>query len=844
MPAASLVTFLATAALSAFGLPLGLPPGPEDPILHRIAPAQPLVYLTWSPSISPQPSSASRLDQLLADPEIARSGAAIDKVLTKALDEALGRMPAAEAAAAKKVYGISKLLVRQPGAAFVEVMPSAMNADPDVRIGMLLKAGEHSATVQQALDEFVATAPPGVVATVDIAGRKFRRIAGNNPKDVVTWGMLGQYLAVGIGQDVVQGIFARASQAPPRWLTDVQARAPMARRASIFVVNLKAAKSLLPPIPEADAKPMKALGIDNFVMLESVTGIDGESVVSRSLFRTEGTPTGLLAPTTGPGITAADFANMPAGAQHCIVLKGSAASTIKLLLDTASATGGPAPNFQMADAMLGMSVQRDLIPAIGEKAFIWIGRAATPITPPPVMISIELKDRAKVAAAIERVAALASQPGAGPPGLQINKQNLGDAEVSTLQIPIPGVPAISWAVLADRLVIATKSQMIGDQAKKPATFKSLADTPELVRALGESKSASTVIYEDPREVYRLLYAGAGIGLTFAGGSIPPNLAEDITLDLLPEPEAISKHLRPDVTTLSLTPAGIEVQSRTSAVMLNSTHWLLPLAAGAAIGGGRGEVKPFNRRMVSTNNLKQIGLALHNYHSTMGKFPPAYTVDKNGKPLHSWRTLILPFVEQAGLYDKIKLDEPWNSEHNMKLFKGHVIDVYNSPGAGPPSTKTTYQTIRAPGSLFPGDKAQRIDDIRDGASNTVMVVETNPAKGVEWFMPDDYTPTAPDPVQGLKGVWPGLILAGFADGSVRSVSDRMTPDLFQRLTNISDGKTIDFNEVEGGRTGPPPGRIGPAPGGLGPPPGRGGFNPAPPGGPDVRPIPKSSAVPAR
>ena len=251
-----------------------------------------------------------------------------------------------------------------------------------------------------------------------------------------------------------------------------------------------------------------------------------------------------------------------------------------------------------------------------------------------------------------------------------------------------------------------------------------------------------------------------------------------------------------------------------------------------------------RRAQCTNNLKQIGLALHNYHSTMGKFPPAYTVDKNGKPLHSWRTLILPFVEQAGLYDKIKLDEPWNSEHNMKLFKGHVIDVYNSPGAGPPSTKTTYQTIRAPGSLFPGDKAQRIDDIRDGASNTVMVVETNPAKGVEWFMPDDYTPTAPDPVQGLKGVWPGLILAGFADGSVRSVSDRMTPDLFQRLTNISDGKTIDFNEVEGGRTGPPPGRIGPAPGGLGPPPGRGGFNPAPPGGPDVRPIPKSSAVPAR
>src|SRR5262245_60216991 len=64
--------------------------------------------------------------------------------------------------------------------------------------------------------------------------------------------------------------------------------------------------------------------------------------------------------------------------------------------------------------------------------------------------------------------------------------------------------------------------------------------------------------------------------------------------------------------------------------------LLPARRGSSGGG---------RRMYCSNNLKQIGLALHNYHDKYGALPPAYTVDEDGKPLHSWRTLILPFMEQ-------------------------------------------------------------------------------------------------------------------------------------------------------------------------------------------------------
>ena len=72
-------------------------------------------------------------------------------------------------------------------------------------------------------------------------------------------------------------------------------------------------------------------------------------------------------------------------------------------------------------------------------------------------------------------------------------------------------------------------------------------------------------------------------------------------------------------------------------------------------------------MQAVNNLRQIGLGMHNYHATYNRFPgPAITNDK-GDRLLSWRVAILPFIEQQALYEQFHLDEPWDSDHNIKLL---------------------------------------------------------------------------------------------------------------------------------------------------------------------------------
>jgi hypothetical protein len=129
-----------------------------------------------------------------------------------------------------------------------------------------------------------------------------------------------------------------------------------------------------------------------------------------------------------------------------------------------------------------------------------------------------------------------------------------------------------------------------------------------------------------------------------------------------------------------------------------------------------------QRMQGTNDIRQIVLAFHNHHDVYDKFPPLYTVDKNGKPLHSWRVFLLPFLEHDELYKKIKLDEPWDSEYN-KQFHNANIPVYSCSYLKnkPVDKKCTFVVVEGQ-PLTPNRKTGIGDDISDGTSNTIAIIE--------------------------------------------------------------------------------------------------------------------------
>jgi hypothetical protein len=219
------------------------------------------------------------------------------------------------------------------------------------------------------------------------------------------------------------------------------------------------------------------------------------------------------------------------------------------------------------------------------------------------------------------------------------------------------------------------------------------------------------------------------------------------------------------------------------------------ALGLVLGGPVQQSRQAARRSQCTNNLKQIGLAMHNYHDKHGSFPPAFRAGQDGKPLLSWRVLILPFLEQQQLYSEFHLDEPWDSPHNKALIS-RMPPVYACP-EGKPSLftegKTTYLTPRSPSTMFPGDKGVKIQEVTDGTSNTIFTLDAGDASAVIWTKPDDWDVPNEPALKALLGHHTGGVEAGFTDGSVRfireTVKSRVLHDLFTR----GGGEVINYDD---------------------------------------------------
>ena len=203
-----------------------------------------------------------------------------------------------------------------------------------------------------------------------------------------------------------------------------------------------------------------------------------------------------------------------------------------------------------------------------------------------------------------------------------------------------------------------------------------------------------------------------------------------------------------------------------------------------------------RRMQCATNLKQIMLAIHNYHAVYETLPPLYTVDANGKPLHSWRVLLLPFMEQNALYEQIRLDEPWDSEHN-KQFHSTIISVYACPSN--PGRSCTYSAIAGEG-FVPAKSANSKGDytfarITDGTSNTLAVVEV---KEPFCWMDPTADITLDDLVQGINQGRAGSFHfhtdgcnVGLFDGSVRFISNTTDKSLLRTLGSCDSGKPVNW-----------------------------------------------------
>lgn len=189
---------------------------------------------------------------------------------------------------------------------------------------------------------------------------------------------------------------------------------------------------------------------------------------------------------------------------------------------------------------------------------------------------------------------------------------------------------------------------------------------------------------------------------------------------------------------------------------------------------------------SVSNLKQIGMAFMLFEQEHGYLPSVTTELPGGKHPVSWRVAILKYLDQE-LYNQYKLDEPWDSDDNMKLLE-KLPSIYRHPNQEEGITNTCYVTLAGENTATGnGDTKIKItDDITDDPRQTILVTEG--FTRIPWTKPEDHLvgdeaplPTRRPQRQGWHAV--------FVDGSTHFISSETSEDTLQSLISRNDGKRI-------------------------------------------------------
>ena len=337
------------------------------------------------------------------------------------------------------------------------------------------------------------------------------------------------------------------------------------------------------------------------------------------------------------------------------------------------------------------------------------------------------------------------------------------------------------------------------------------------------KDFTSISLGDPRLGWSTLMKvapAAMVGLEIAAkeeGMLPEDLVLPIGPADIPPAELVTQPLFPNLTVVTVDGNGMHTLSRQSLPTV-------PYIGGGADGGSVAstgvlvglllpavqQARQAARRTQSMNNLKQLALAMHNYHDVYRGFPSGTHANEKLKAdkRFSWLSRILPFMEQNALYEQLDFEESWDDESNQQ-WVGTSISTLQNPGlpvveAG----QTHYVGLAGVGEdgprlaanhkragVFADNRRTRIRDIRDGTSNTAMIAEAKgklgrwAAGGVSTYRPITQKPYINGP-DGIGGPFNGGANVAFADGSVRFISENIDPEVFEALNTINGGEVVN------------------------------------------------------
>ena len=787
---------------------------PDKLKLSYVAPDECILFFTWNGWTKSDPKSTNRTEKLFAEESVQDFGKQLIDEVTKLLNsaaEAQGDEDAKVAAQAGPV--LAKILLSHPGAIYVKSFKAA--EDPEVEMAVIFDAEkdgpEAITTLKKLLALIPKEGPQGAIEETigDATFVRPKEYPKNTPE--IRIGYRATQILVTLGKATPKELLAKLQKPdkPAAWVTKIAQDLAVEKPSMLMFLDAHKLISTLSSLQEFVSNPnaskvMEALGINKLKSFSAVSGLDKTGMHSVSMITTEGTPTGLFDLIPDKPIRLDDFKNIPASAVNATVtrfdlayLYDKAMQGIKQIEPDAHAQ--IEQTIAGVEPQLGFSIKGDVLEGLGDTWSFYTSATEPGVSfVPGFVITASIRKQEGVAKVLNVVvmAAKGALAGAGPQApfsiQDFAARNEKGYRIVFNNIPIPVQP--TWVLTKDQLIIGLSPQLVS--AHLAGTSKgSMAENEHLKAAFQWNPKPLMVSYSDPKPGLQTVYTLVN---SFGPLMIQQLAAQGINFNLPPLPPLgdIEPHLRPTVTTIGRTSNGWKTES----------HGVIPSGieigpAAVAIGAALllpavQQAREAARRTQAMNNLKQIGLAMHNFHDSHRAFPPAASVDKKDKKLLSWRVHILPFVGHDALHKQFHLDEPWDSAHNTQFIK-QIPGVYVQPSHADLAKegKTVYLVPTGEGTAFEGNEGLGMASFKDGTSNTILTVEAHRDAAVIWTKPDDLVVDFKNPLKNLKSALNGGFHVGMCDGSVRFMSDNIDVATMKALFTRAGREPVNFGAID-------------------------------------------------
>jgi len=736
--------------------------------------------------------------------------------------------------------------VTKNGLSIAVTLPPAEGPAPPWGVAVLPGGAGLEPRIAEAV-RAIAQAQPGTsVQAEDRSGRNVTVVRFQQlPPAELGWWTEGDHLVVAAGIGAVNNAIAvaegRAGDVTDSrlWQAYRTGKQPFEAASIAWLDTAKLAKVLGPvpvPVNGRQGPPVtigqmaQATGLDGLKAVVIRSGFDGEATVTDVRVETVENPKGLLSIGHQTSMTLAELPPLPQKLNGFGAASFDPAAffdTVKSTVDEVVKLGPPEAKRDLDETVgrvretIGLNLKADLLEPLGHVMCVYNDSAQGPFGL-GLTVAFSVDDADKLRTSLDTLLERAGRQ-FPPDQLSVRRTTKHGREIVTLEIA-EAVANPSYVVTDKWLVVsivpqAVETFLLRTDGKLPA-WKAEGD---LAKALqGVPKEFTRVSVSDPRDTYRLIGGLAPLVLPavrrFAAEARPGggevNLA--VAVADLPPAELIAQPLFPNVS----------VGYVENGVLVSRTRSSLP-GLGFGDSGGMGpattavavalllpavqQAREAARRTQSSNNLKQIGLALHNYHDVYGSFP-AGTIEGSGEEpedRRSWMVSILPFVEQAPLYQRFDQRQEWDSDANAQAT-ATPLPIFLNPSdpemQGDDGPLTHYVGLAGIGEdgptlpannpkagVFGYDRTTGLRDITDGTSNTVAVSEATGKSTGPWAQGGKVTmrPLTQQPYingpDGLGGYHTGGCQMLFADGSVRFISENVDPSVMEALTPLSGGE---------------------------------------------------------